>query len=315
MEKQLKPVDRAEVIILSDNYCDQVILSSEMVFRPGGLTVKPGEREVEFKAEHGFAAAVKLYRGDECRTLLLDTGRSGEVLLNNAYWANFDLEAVEAIVISHSHLDHVGGLKAIAGKMKEKVPVIVHPDAFLERYLKQADGGMMRFPDFHPELFTDSNFDFQVSRDPTYLTGDLALSTGQIPRVTSYEKGFPPQMALRDGKIVADAGVWDDQSLIFNVKGRGVVVISGCGHAGIVNSVRYAMELSGEADLLAVIGGFHLCWPTPDVVIRSTLEDLKEIGPQYIVPCHCTGWEANHLFAKEMASEFILSTVGCTISL
>ncbi len=87
--------------------------------------------------------------------------------------------------------------------------------------------------------------------------------------------------------------VWDDQAIVFVVKGKGAVIVSGCGHAGIVNTIRFGLELAGGEKPLAVIGGFHLCWPTPDVVVRRTLDDLKQLNPDYLVPCHCTGWDTN----------------------
>ena len=100
MSSNLQPVDRAEIVILADNYCEQVILSNDRVLRPGGLTVKPGESEAELKAEHGFSAVVRLFRGEEVRTVMIDAGRSGTVAVENAAWAGVDLGDVEALVIS-----------------------------------------------------------------------------------------------------------------------------------------------------------------------------------------------------------------------
>jgi 7,8-dihydropterin-6-yl-methyl-4-(beta-D-ribofuranosyl)aminobenzene 5'-phosphate synthase len=313
MKVNLETVDHAEVIILSDNYCEQVILSTEMVVRPGGLTVRPGEKEVQLKAEHAFSALVRLFKDDEIHTVMIDTGRSGSVVTENASCLGIDLDDVEAVVISHSHLDHVGGLARVADSFTHTVPVYAHPDAYLERYLKQPSGNMMRFPDFRPDLYQDLNLEFRTHTKPVIMAGSCLLATGQIPRRTAFEKGFPPQMAVRDGALVPDVEVWDDQAIVFKVKNRGPVVISGCGHAGIVNTVMYGLELTGADKPLAVIGGFHLCWPTPEEVIRQTIGDIKELNPDYVVPCHCTGWDANHRFAVEMPDRFVLSTVGATI--
>ncbi len=309
------PVDRAEIVILSDNYCEQVIPGSEMVVRPGGLTVRPGEREPEFKAEHGFSCAVRLFKGSDRRTVMLDAGRSGTVAVENAAWAGLDLGQVETLVVSHGHWDHVGGLAEVGKSFRRPVRVLVHPDAFLERRVKQPGGGSMRFPDFRPELYEGGNLVFEAHRGPVLFAGGWAAATGEIPRVTGYEKGFPPQSAVRDGRLVPDPEVRDDQGVVFVLRDRGPVVVTGCGHSGIVNTLRYGLELAGAAKPLAVVGGFHLCWPTPEETIGKTLEDLERLDPGYLVPCHCTGWEATHRIARRMPERFILSTVGCTIRL
>ena len=315
MKLNMEYADRAEVIILSDNHCEQVILGGDMVKRPGALTAKPGETEVELKAEHGFSCAVRLFKGNERHSIMLDVGRSGSVAVENASWVGFDLKEIETLVLSHGHWDHVGGISKLAKEFNKPVKVVVHPDAFLTRYVTQADGGKLRFPDFRPDLFSEKEVIFETHKNPVLLANNLIATTGEIPRVTEYEKGFPPQLAVRHNKLVPDIQVWDDQSIVFILKDKGPVIISGCGHSGIVNTVRYCLELTGFTKPLAVIGGFHLCWPTPETVVRATLDDLKEYSPNYIVPCHCTGWETTCKIAREMPESFILSTVGCTISL
>ncbi len=135
---------------------------------------------------------------------MIDAGRSGTVAVENAAWAGADLGDVEALVISHGHGDHVGGVAAVAEKFTRPVRVIVHPDAFLERYVKQPGGGMMRFPDFRPDLFAGGRLVFEIHKTPVLLAGGQATTTGEIPRRTDYEKGFPPQMSVRDGKCVPD---------------------------------------------------------------------------------------------------------------
>jgi 7,8-dihydropterin-6-yl-methyl-4-(beta-D-ribofuranosyl)aminobenzene 5'-phosphate synthase len=313
MPLALKAVDRAEVVILADNYCEQVILGSDRVTRPGGLTVKPGEEEVALKAEHGFSALVRLFVGEERHTVMLDAGRSGTVAVENARWVGVDLGEVEALVISHGHGDHRGGVARVAEQFTRPVPVILHPDAFLERYVKQPGGGMMRFSDFRPDLFAGTPLRFETHREPVPLAGGCAAATGEIPRRTAYEKGFPPQLAVREGRQVPDVEVWDDQAIVFVVQDQGAVIITGCGHAGVVNTVRYGLELTGAARPLAVIGGFHLCWPIPEEVVLQTLADLKALDPGFLVPCHCTGWSSTQRIAQEMPERFLLSTVGCTI--
>jgi len=143
-------------------------------------------------------------------------------------------------------------------------------------------------------------------KDDKYL-----LISGQIPRETSYEKGFPPQYAEIDGKgLVHDPLIKDDQALVAKVDGKGLIVVSGCGHAGIINTINYAKKLGGTEKVHAVLGGFHLSGELYEDAIEPTIRALQDADPDYIIPCHCTGWKAINSIIQSMPQKFIQPSVG-----
>ena len=143
------------------------------------------------------------------------------------------------------------------------------------------------------------------------MASDLVSVLGQVERVTEFEKGFPWAEALIDDEWVVDPFI-DDQGVAVKVKGRGLVVISGCAHTGIINTVKHARKVTGTDKVHAVLGGFHLTGPLFEPIIGPTIEETKRIGPDYIVPMHCTGWKAITQFATEMPEQFLLNVVGTT---
>jgi 7,8-dihydropterin-6-yl-methyl-4-(beta-D-ribofuranosyl)aminobenzene 5'-phosphate synthase len=152
------------------------------------------------------------------------------------------------------------------------------------------------------------------------------LITGEIPRNTSFEKGFPFQYAEKPHNnsddeeknlnLIPDPLVKDDQAIVVNVRNKGLVVITGCGHAGIINTVNYAKQVTGIDKVSAVVGGFHL--PADggifEKAIDSTLKELQKIDPEYIIPCHCTGWKATNKIIDLMPKKFIQSAVCTTFT-
>jgi 7,8-dihydropterin-6-yl-methyl-4-(beta-D-ribofuranosyl)aminobenzene 5'-phosphate synthase len=133
-----------------------------------------------------------------------------------------------------------------------------------------------------------------------------------VDRVTGFERGFAIHQAWRDGTWQPDPLILDDQALIANVAGLGLVVLTGCGHAGVINICRYAQRLTGVATLHAVIGGFHLSGPLFEPIIDATAGALADLAPEVIVPAHCTGWKAVHTIARRLPGAFIQNSVGTT---
>jgi 7,8-dihydropterin-6-yl-methyl-4-(beta-D-ribofuranosyl)aminobenzene 5'-phosphate synthase len=138
------------------------------------------------------------------------------------------------------------------------------------------------------------------------------LITGEVDRVTGFEKGFPIHQAWRRGSWEPDPLILDHQALIAHVTGRGLVVLTGCGPAGVINICRYAPHLTGVDKLHAVIGGFHLTGPLFEPIIGGTVGALEQLGPDVIIPAHCTGWKATHAIARHLPGAFIQNSVGTT---
>ena len=146
------------------------------------------------------------------------------------------------------------------------------------------------------------------SEGPLTLASDLILLTGEVERTTTFEKGFP----WAEAKI---NGVWkldpfkDDQGIVIKLKDKGLVVISGCAHAGIINTVNYSKKITKTDKVHAVLGGFHLTGPLFEPIIPPTIEEMKKIDPNYLIPMHCTGWDAINQFKEEMPNNVIINTV------
>ena len=152
-------------------------------------------------------------------------------------------------------------------------------------------------------------------REPSFLFGRSVLITGEVARTTGYEPGLPPQQAWLDGRWQPDPLVLDDQALIINVRDRGLMVITGCGHAGVVNIARYAQRLTGGQPLYALLGGFHLGGPLFEPLIPRVLDDLAALNPGVLVPAHCTGWRAQHAMSARFPAAFVPNAVGTSFHL
>lgn len=311
--QNLRVVDSMQVIVLVDNYVDLLLGCSERVERPplakNGLV--PTETLI---AEHGLALLVRVRVGDEEYSVLLDTGYNRDTVQHNLRILEVELDGIDAVVLSHGHMDHTGGLDAVLGSLPAHTKVIVHPAAFSQRYSESPTGQMVKFPPMlgveHLKRF---GVDLVESALPVKLGSDTLLVTGQIPRVTSFETGLPGAFMEVEGKLVRDS-ILDDQSLVINLGEKGLVVISGCAHSGIVNSVLYAQKLTGVSRVNSVVGGFHLAGPAMAPVVDLTIREMQSLAPELIMPMHCTGPEAVQRFAEEFPDAFVRSSVGTTIT-
>jgi 7,8-dihydropterin-6-yl-methyl-4-(beta-D-ribofuranosyl)aminobenzene 5'-phosphate synthase len=149
-------------------------------------------------------------------------------------------------------------------------------------------------------------------RGASLLLGGLALVTGQIERTTGFETGFPGHYAEVNGRWQPDPLIHDDQAVVLNVRDKGLVVLSGCGHAGIINVLRHAMAVTGIGRIHALLGGFHLTGRVFEPLIVPTVAALQEMAPKLIVPSHCTGWKATHEIARALPAAFAPNSVGTT---
>jgi 7,8-dihydropterin-6-yl-methyl-4-(beta-D-ribofuranosyl)aminobenzene 5'-phosphate synthase len=166
-------------------------------------------------------------------------------------------------------------------------------------------------PALDEEALTEAGAVLHRAKEASTLAADLVLVTGEVERGTDFERGFPWAEARIDGQWVVDP-FHDDQGLAVKVKDKGLVVIGGCSHAGIINTVKHAQKAAQVDTVHAVLGGFHLTGPAFEPIIEPTIEVMKKIGPDYVVPMHCTGWNAINQFAEEMPGQFVLNSVGTT---
>jgi len=303
----LKKIDRVEVTMLVDNYTDLLLLQGSKVVKRGA--VPPPNA---FLAEHGFSCLIKTAKGGEEHVFLMDVGISGTCLLHNADLLKADLGRVEALILSHGHFDHFYALEKVWGSLPPGIPVVLHPEAFLSRRLNIAPLGMqVPLPSLEEAALQKTGLKVQKVREDSTLGSGQLLVLGEIERGSEFEKGFPWAEAEVGGNWVKDPFP-DDRGVAVHVNNKGLVVIGGCSHAGIVNTVKHARKVAETEKVHAVLGGFHLTGPLFDPIIKPTIEEMKKIGPDYIVPTHCTGWKAINEFAREMPDQFLLNCVGTT---
>jgi 7,8-dihydropterin-6-yl-methyl-4-(beta-D-ribofuranosyl)aminobenzene 5'-phosphate synthase len=317
------PVDRVEILTVVDNVLDLLLSSTDVAKRmgPGGREGQPtptveapllesGQAQDAPVAEHGLSFLVSVTSGNSRRTLLFDTGSSVGALVHNLRALGVDSGEIEAIVLSHGHFDHTIGLNGLAEQLRPLPPLLVHPDVWLRRRVAIPGREPFELPAISREKVRAAGFQVIEKRQPSsLLDGDL-LVTGEIERTTEFEQGLPVQQAFRDEEWQPDPLMHDDQALVAHLRDRGLVVITGCGHAGLINTVRHARKLTGIDRVHAVVGGFHLATPVFEPIIPPTLEALREFDPRVVAPTHCTGWRATHALAASFPEAFIPGSVG-----
>lgn len=309
----LTPVDCAEVHVLVEDVTDP--LSSVPAFvetefaalqrRRGGSWVLGGSSFCS--AAHGLSLLITLRHGGRSKTLLFDTGPEDRTLEQNVSRLGIDLGTVEAIVLSHGHCDHGGGGAALRALQLIRdrnggrgVPYYAHPDMFRKRAFKMPNDSMLPFEDV-PTVEALADYGAQVvnTTEPQYPLDGLAYLSGEIPRVTSFERGLPGQYRKsRDGTSwELDELVMDERFLAVNVAGKGLVVFTACSHAGVVNVLKHAKTCFGEARMYAVMGGLHLVGMN-ERIIPETIAAMRAFDIPVIAVGHCTGWRAVNALAN-----------------
>jgi 7,8-dihydropterin-6-yl-methyl-4-(beta-D-ribofuranosyl)aminobenzene 5'-phosphate synthase len=320
----LEPVDSVVITTLMDNVTDMLLpdLGPARRVRMGSgpwrptTTMTGGQVPDALIAEHGFSALVTVTRGGREHRFLFDTGASPDGVTENMRRLGVDPGSIEAIVCSHGHFDHTAGIDGLVRTLgRTSLPVLIHPHFWRQRRLQLPGRDPLELPTTSRAALTGAGFEIIEEQQPSFLFDRSVLVTGEVPRVTGYEPGFPPQQAWLDGAWQPDPLVLDDQALIFQVAGKGLVVITGCGHAGVVNIARYARRLTGDQPLYALVGGFHLNGPLFEPLIPQVLDDLAELDPGVLVPAHCTGWRAQHALAGRFPDAFVPNSVGTSFFL
>ena len=293
------------VEILVDNFFDIFEPS-----RPGIVErVVPGHLKQPLVAAHGLAYFITLERNGRTTRILMDAANSPLPLFNNLKALEHHVEEIDALFLSHGHPDHYGGLVSFLGLRAPGLPVYIHKDSYLPKLLLTPRGriGPWTLPREHLE---SAGAQLHENVGPELIL-DQVLLTGTVEATTPYETPLPGPKRVVDGKEEADQ-FSDEQALVAHVEGRGLVILGGCSHPGIVNMVKYAQKLTGIKKVAAIIAGLHLT-AGGDPLIKQTIQGLKEIEPELIIAGHCTGFKALTQLALAFPDNFMVSCVGTKV--
>lgn len=299
-------VDKLTIWVVADNYYD--------ANEPEGKITKryrqvPGK---SIHAEHGLSYYIETVTGGKTSTCMFDYGIYPVGVMNNIALLGLDIGKTNAFSLSHGHYDHFASAVSILKENQSRIaggtPFYVGEEAFARRYVlrpgatEPTDYGQLRKEDIEALGLKVVEAKTLVEIVPG------AYIPGNIERVTSYEK-VPASFQIKRGEKIEQDTFPGEQAVFFNVKGKGLVVLSGCAHAGIVNTVKQAQKSAVTEKVHAIMGGFHLINAKPEL-IQSTVADIKAMKPDYIVGTHCTGFRAMVAFSREMPNEFVLNTAA-----
>jgi 7,8-dihydropterin-6-yl-methyl-4-(beta-D-ribofuranosyl)aminobenzene 5'-phosphate synthase len=318
----LRPVDRVEIQVLVDNATD--ILSStpadvESEFHYAvrrGLRIQTGR--CLCCAVHGLSCLLTAYRGAERHSVLFDTGPEDYAFERNVTRLGADLGQVETIVLSHGHWDHAGAMLLALDAIRRRngnreIPFYAHPGMFRSRAMKLANGGIQLMDDV-PSIDDLTAYGARVlcTTEPQTFLGDMFYVSGEVPRITSFEPGLPGQIRKTDDGSgwEPDPLIMDERWLAVNVAGKGLIVLSACSHAGVINVLKHARASFPTAPLHGVMGGLHLSGPN-EAIIPQTVDALAEFNLATIAAGHCTGWRALSALASAFGDKVLApSAVG-----
>lgn len=320
---ELSIADSVDVLVLVDNATD--FLSStppadeselSRFWRRGGRYLAGN---VLCCAAHGLSCAITARAGAASRTLLFDAGPDGAVLATNVARLGFDMGGVDGLFLSHGHWDHAGGMLAALDGVRSArpgraLPTYMHPGMYRSRALRGADGTMRPFEDIPTANVLEAHgAEVSHATDPRLVLDDLFFLSGEIPRLTPFEKGMPGQYRrTEDGTDwEPDPLLLDERFVAVRVKGKGLVVFTACSHAGVVNVITCAGQSFPGVPIHGVLGGFHLAGAT-ESVIPETVAALRPLQLPFIAPAHCTGWRAVGALANAFPGAVAPCAVGKT---
>jgi 7,8-dihydropterin-6-yl-methyl-4-(beta-D-ribofuranosyl)aminobenzene 5'-phosphate synthase len=307
----LPEVDRLSVTTVVDNFIDSLRADEKVAKR---FTHAQARRMPTLKAEHGLGHWVEVARGGETRRIAFDFGLTGESYTHNFLELGLDAGQVDAVALSHGHMDHYGGLggflKTYRRRMKKDLVFYGGSDHFLPRF-NERNNARVYIGRLDRDELERYDLDVRVVGTPTLLPEGVLLS-GEMHETAAFEV-IPPSLKVeRDGLVVQDTFI-GEQTLIANVRGRGLVVVTSCSHRGIVGICRHAVKVSGVPKVHAVIGGFHLSGLAGER-ITQVVDAFRALGVDYLIPQHCTGIEAIIQMGVHLPKELVVSSVGSTFT-
>jgi 7,8-dihydropterin-6-yl-methyl-4-(beta-D-ribofuranosyl)aminobenzene 5'-phosphate synthase len=303
--------EKIVITILTDNYSDINVYKHKIAQRFRRDPNLPTEKWA-LHAEHGLSYFIETTVNGVEHSLLFDFGSDVGGVVRNMEILKINLSKLEAMALSHGHWDHqtpfIELMKAKRAVIQQGTPLYVGEEAFIERFSSEANGKVISMGQLKREDIEGLGFVKIVEiKDPTSVVPG-AFCSGKIDMLTEYEK-IPPRLVKKQGNEFVQDLFTGEQAIILNLKGKGLIVLSGCAHRGIVNTCKQAQKITGIEKIEAVVGGFHLVEAKPDKV-QQTISAMKTLSPNYIVPTHCTGFGPITAFAREMPDQFVLSSVG-----
>lgn len=317
----LKQVDQCDVTVLIDNVMDLLSTTSDSVTGQIANVLKAGATERSGRclccAHWGLSLLITVQQGTSRKTLLFDSGPEEETLERNGDRLGIDFGSVDAAMFSHGHWDHVGGMVAAlrlisAAREGEKIPIHVNDGMFVQRGIRVSERRYIPFQNLPTKSELEEAGATVYAADEEHgLLEDMFYISGEIPRVTSYEKGLPRHVKDLGNGWEPDPWIMDERYAAIRIKDKGIVVFTACSHAGVINVLRNARKTFDPIPLYGIMGGFHLSGNECETRIAQTIEDMKAFNLQMIVPGHCTGWRAFHRLVDAFGEgTVVMSAVG-----